>query len=183
MGRSLPISSTNPPRGGAKCGMFGANAVVWCHQGWLPPPSRPPPPTHPPPLHPPTQDMCMTMSVLVPVWPRRGWHGTRTAGWSVRCLRVLLGWDPSPLGRDRTASSVAWPMSAPKATPRPNTATLALKASPLCEPFGLWPDSPRCPIPHLSVRIYRASHQGRVSGHGRQGQGTGVSAWVVGGDL
>ena len=83
--RSLPISSTDPPRGGAKCGTFGANAMVWCHQGWLPPPSRPPPATRPPPLHPPTQDMCMTMSVPVPVGPGRvglgqGQQGGRAEG-------------------------------------------------------------------------------------------------------
>ena len=76
-----------PPRGGAKCGTFGADAVVWCHQvGCLPtlpmlPPHLPPAlDPHPPPLYPPTQDMCMPMSVPVPV------------GWGVE-VRIGLGWD------------------------------------------------------------------------------------------
>ena len=35
------------------------------------------------------------------------------------CFRVLWGWDPAPLGRDRTVSSGMRPMSAPTAAPAP----------------------------------------------------------------
>ena len=42
-----------PPRGGVKCGTFGANAVVWCHS-WLPPRSPCCLPTSHPPTRPPT---------------------------------------------------------------------------------------------------------------------------------
>ena len=66
------------------------------------------------------------------------------------CFRVLWGWDPAPLGRDRTVSSGTRPMPAPTAAPAP-------KAIPLCEPFGLWPYSPHPPLWHHSVRTTRAS--------------------------
>ena len=96
-------------------------------------------------------------------WPFRGLSedSGRNSTAALGCLWVLWGWNPTPLGRDRTASSVAWPMSAPKATPRPNTATLALKLNASLLASGLIP--PRCPISHLSVQVYTASPQGWVS--------------------